>query len=105
MPSYYALDYEENTEYTNGKMGNYVERVILRVKHRPGERMTHEDATSRAPVDEAADTMNELIKDYLEVLTVSTEQDEVVAMQHSDPKLAELITILKLSPEKRTTEH
>jgi len=74
------------------------------IKYRPGEKMAHVDATSRAPVDEPSDTMEELIENCLEVLSIRKEEDEVAAMQNSDPRLADLISILKLSPDKRTKE-
>lgn len=48
--------------------------------------MTHVDATSRAPVEEAEDTMDQVIQNCLEVDVVRSEQEEVAALQYRDPK-------------------
>jgi len=69
------------------------------IRHRPGDKMCHIDALSRAPVEEANDTMNEIVEN-LEVLMVTSEADSIVAMQHSDSKLTEIIKLLK--SDKRT---
>jgi len=74
------------------------------IQHRSGMKMTHVDATSRASVGEAVDTMHEVIEKQLDVLMVRSQEEEVVAMQHCDSKLVNLINILKLSPEQRTVE-
>lgn len=74
------------------------------IQHRSGMKMAHVDATSRAPVGEAVDTMHEVIEKQLDVLMVRSQEEEVVAMQHCDSKLVNLINILKLSPEQRTVE-
>lgn len=66
--------------------------------------MSHADATSRAPTEEATDTMDEVIENCLEVLTVRSERDEVAAMQHSDTRVAELISILKTPATSRTKQ-
>lgn len=55
------------------------------IKHRSSEKMAHVDVTSRAPVDEAEDTMDQFIQKCLEVLFVGSEQEEVAATQYSDP--------------------
>jgi hypothetical protein len=40
------------------------------IRHRPGDKMCHIDALSRAPVEEANDTLNEIVEN-LEVLMVT----------------------------------
>lgn len=64
--------------------------------------MAHADSTSRAPVEEAEDTMNEIINNSLEVLLVGSGEDEVATIQHSDTKWAELMSILKIPQSDRT---
>lgn len=56
--------------------------------------MGHMDALSRGPFDEPNDTMGKVVK-HLEVLTVKSESDRENAMYYSDPRLMELINLLK----------
>lgn len=74
------------------------------IQHRSGEKMAHVNATSRAPVSDATDTMHEVIEKQLNVLMVRSQEEEVVAMQYSDTKLVNLMNILKMLPEQRTVE-
>lgn len=59
------------------------------------------DATSRAPVQEAKDTIDEVTNNCLEVMSVSSDCNGVAAMQYGDQRLAEMISILKLTPANR----
>lgn len=84
---------------------NLLQEFDIEIKHRPGNRMSHIDALSRAPVDSTCcETMDEMISDKLEVLITITEEEFATSMQHSDSRVAELINILKLSPNIRTKQ-
>lgn len=61
------------------------------IQHRPGEKMAHIDATSQAPVSAATDTMEDVIGKSLEVLIVTDDAANTMAMQHTDLRLKEII--------------
>lgn len=67
----------------------------VKIKHRPGEKMAHIDALSRAPMETSnGDTMDQIISDKLEVLVSMSEEEYIVAMQYSDAGLISIITEL-----------
>ena len=69
----------------------------MEIKHRPGERMQHVDALSRAPV------MSECEKgSQAEVLLIQGDEDEVLLFQRTDSEILERIDILKKNEAKRT---
>ncbi|EFA13614.2 Retrovirus-related Pol polyprotein from transposon gypsy-like Protein [Tribolium castaneum] len=74
---------------------------LMAIKHRPGGRMAHVDALSRAPVDDSQDTRDH-IHERLEVLQTLDETDYVLMIQYGDAALRELIPILKKPNEERT---
>lgn len=76
----------------------------VEVKHRPGERMAHVDALSRAAVEPADDVMETIIESRLEVMLALSEEDHVMAMQYGDKDLKDLIEDLKTKPEERSAE-
>ena len=67
------------------RWANLLSEYEFEVRHRPGTKMAHADALSRAPVDVPYDTEQEL-EDY-EVMLAMTEEEHVMAMQRSDDKL------------------
>lgn len=80
------------------------------VRYRPGSKMSHIDALSRAPVGKPMDTESELINDKFGVLLTMTEQEYVITMQRSDQQLKELINILNKpnqanKPERQQVEN
>jgi len=56
--------------------------------------MSHIDALSRAPVEVAGDTETEIINEKMEVLTLVTEEEQVMAMQRTDTRLKTIVDIL-----------
>lgn len=54
------------------------------IQHRPGEKMKHINALTRAPVEEVSETMDEVISDRREVLLTLSLEDQVVIMQSAD---------------------
>jgi len=73
------------------------------IKHRPGSRMDHIDALSRAPTSMSQDTETELLDEHMEVFIVMTEEDQVIAMQRADVKLKAIMSILSQEESERTT--
>ena len=65
------------------------------VRHRPGEKMAHADALSRAPVELASDTWGEILERRLDVYVTLTEEEYVLSIQYSDPELKTIIDVLK----------
>uniref|UniRef100_A0A2S2QN58 RNA-directed DNA polymerase n=1 Tax=Sipha flava TaxID=143950 RepID=A0A2S2QN58_9HEMI len=56
--------------------------------------MSHVDALSRAPVEVAGDTEMEVINDKMEVFTLITEEEQVMAVQRTDTRLKTIVGIL-----------
>lgn len=69
------------------------------VRHRPGDKMTHVDALSRAPIEQATDTEKELIGKEMGVMLTMTEDEYVITMQRSDQRLREIIDALSKTNE------
>lgn len=69
------------------RWANLLSEFDYELRHRPGERMFHVDALSRAPTEEATDTVDELLEDKLEVLSLISEEEYVLTMQRFDPTL------------------
>jgi len=82
------------------RWANLLSEYEFEVRHRPGTKMAHADALSRAPVDTSYDTEQEL-EDY-EVLLAMTEEEHVMAMQRSDEKLLKIINNLEKRSEERS---
>lgn len=76
----------------------------IELRHRPGERMQHVDALSRAPTEEPSDTWEDLVERKLEVLTTMNQEDYVLMIQHSDPTLKRIIEVLKAPEDERAPE-
>lgn len=78
----------------------------IEIKHRPGEKMQHVDALSRAPHEDSTDTMDDIIDNRLEILPAMTEEEYVVGMQHSDSTLKQLINELQSdNPRQQTLDN
>ena len=81
-----------------------VQEYDYEVRHRPGDKMMHVDALSRAPVDPQGDTMEQVIGDRFDVFLTMTLEDQVLTMQRNDPDLRDVIRILETAPTDRTKE-
>lgn len=68
----YTFKYEENTDPSIASWPTMLSEFDYEIKHRPGEKMVHIDVTSRTPVEQAKDTMDQVIQNCLEVLVVGT---------------------------------
>lgn len=85
----------------NPQMARWVSELAeysFDVKHRPGQRMQHVDALSRAPVVEK----EKVDEEKLSVMRIETTEDEILMFQRSDPDLSEKIDILNKSADERT---
>lgn len=64
--------------------------------------MSHIDALSRAPVEVAGDTDTEIIYEKMEVLTLVTKEEQVMAMQRTDTRLKTIVDILCREESERS---
>jgi len=64
------------------------------INHRPGVRMAHIDALSRAPVHGPGDTDTEQLYERCGVFMTITEEEQVAAMQRTDTRLNKIAEIL-----------
>lgn len=64
------------------------------IKHRPGTKMEHIDALSRAPINISEDTEVEVLDKRLEVIITMSEEEQVMAMQPIDAYLKHIVEIL-----------
>ena len=70
------------------------------IEHRPGQKMAHVDALSRAPVDDANEEcdLNEIASMY----SIVNEDEEVKLYQYSDPQLEAKCAILNKAESERS---
>lgn len=74
----------------------------LNIRHRPGIKIGHVDALSRAPTEKANDTELELMDERLEVLITMSEKDKVSAMQRTDTSLKTIVDVLSHKESERS---
>ncbi|GBM09860.1 Transposon Tf2-8 polyprotein [Araneus ventricosus] len=102
-----ALIYMNVKKSSNPQIARWsllIQEFDFEIRHRPGVRMSHIDAISRAPVLNSSDTLDSLIENKLEVCLTLSVEDQVLMMQHADDTLKELILILEKDNEDRTKE-
>jgi len=61
------------------------------VKYRPGARMAHADALSRAPITTEEKDLDAVLAERYEVCTLMTERERVLMCQTADPEIKELV--------------
>ncbi|KAF4530047.1 hypothetical protein B566_EDAN018296 [Ephemera danica] len=74
------------------------------VKHRPGIRMAHVDALSRAPVENANETIDDMVSEKLDVRLALTLEEQILTMQRSDPELKAQFDLLAIPEKDRSRE-
>lgn len=67
------------------------------VRHRPGEKMQHVDALSRAPVNEPTDT-EELVNDRVTVFSILSDEEIVAMYQRKDDDIRNIIDNIQAHP-------
>ncbi|CAI6373983.1 unnamed protein product [Macrosiphum euphorbiae] len=73
------------------------------IQHRPGNKMAHVDALSRAPVTESdGTTLNDVLAERLDVYVTITQEERVLIAQTADEDIKDIIKILKKPEEERT---
>lgn len=82
---------------------NILQEYDYTLEYRKGERMSHIDALSRAPVEEASDTHDDIMDKRLSVLALS-QNAEIVTIQMSDDRLKRIISLLRKERRLRTEE-
>lgn len=66
--------------------------------------MGYVDALSRAPIDEYNDVETEVLEGKLEVLLIVNEEENVISMQHTNPKLKRIMEILSCKESECSIE-
>ncbi|GBN32766.1 Transposon Tf2-8 polyprotein [Araneus ventricosus] len=102
-----ALIYMNAKKSSNPQIARWsllIQEFNFEIRHRPGVRMSHIDAISRAPVLNSSDTLDSLIENKLVVCLTLSVEDQVLMMQHADDTLNELILIFEKDNEDRTKE-
>ncbi|GBM62627.1 hypothetical protein AVEN_187033-1 [Araneus ventricosus] len=102
-----ALIYINAKKSSNPQIARWsllIQEFDFEIRHRPGVRMSHIDAISRAPILNSSDTLDSLLGNKLEVCLTLSVEDQVLMMQHADDTLKELILILEKDNEDRTKE-
>jgi len=72
------------------------------IKHRPGSKMDHIDALSRAPTSISQDTEEVLLDEHLEMFITMSEEEQVIAMQRIDTRLRVIMETLSHKPSELT---
>lgn len=72
------------------------------IKHRPGAKMDHINALSRAPASMPQDTETELLDEHLEVFITMTEEEQVISMQRTDTRLKGIMETVSREPSGRS---
>lgn len=101
-----ALMYLSSNKISNPQIARWydlLQEYTFEVKYRPGSRMVHVDALSRAPQDciTLQDTEEEVMSS-LDVCTLLTTEDKVAMAQKSDSEVRLLSDILLRPVEERT---
>ncbi|CAI6355165.1 unnamed protein product [Macrosiphum euphorbiae] len=79
------------------RWANLLSEYNYEIRHRPGIKMAHADALSRAPVNTSTDTEVEL--EELEIMITMTAEEHIITMQRSDENICSLIKIMTKSTE------
>lgn len=73
------------------------------IQHRPGTKMAHVDALSRAPVTESGGTtLDDVLTDRLSVYVTMSQEEKVLMAQTNDVDIREIIEILNKPANERT---
>lgn len=73
------------------------------IEHRPGTKMAHVDALSRAPVEgDRESTLDEVLADRLDMYVAIDQEERVLMAQTADEEIREIIRILKKPMTERT---
>ncbi|KAF4526327.1 hypothetical protein B566_EDAN012253 [Ephemera danica] len=76
----------------------------MEVKHRPGVRMAHVDALSRAPVEQSHQSIDDMVAEKFDIRVTLTLHEQILTMQKSDPEMIKTFHILAIPPKDRSRE-
>lgn len=96
------LNTQKTTQPQVARWATLLSEFDFDIKHRPGVKMSHIDALSRAPTGCPGDTEVEVLDERLEVLVTMSEEDQVISMQRTDTKLNNIIDILSREESGRS---
>ncbi|KAK8772700.1 hypothetical protein V5799_024055 [Amblyomma americanum] len=74
------------------------------IRHRPGSKMEHVDAMSRAAVEDPSDPWDNVIADKLDMWMTISLHDQALIIQRSDEEIRRIATILEKKSCDRTAE-
>lgn len=80
------------------RWANLLSEYNYEIRHRPGIKMAHVDALSRAPVNTSTDTEGEL--EELEIMITMIAEEHIITMQRSDENICSIIRIMTKSTEE-----
>lgn len=101
-----ALVYMNAQKTTNPQIARWcslIQEYDFDITHRPGKKIPHVDALSRAPVSEADDTVANIVENF-EVCQTLTEEEQILMIQHSDKELKRMIDVFKKQKHNRSAE-
>jgi len=93
-----ALVYLNNFKNTSLQVARWhdsLQEYDFEVKYRPGVRMLHVDALSRAPVTSDENELDEELAEKYKVCVVLTEEERVLMCQTADPEKCALLKAVK----------
>jgi len=93
-----ALMYLNNFKSTSSQVARWhdsLQEYDFEVKYRPGVRMGHVDALSRAPVTSDENELDDELAEKYKVCVVLTEEERVLMCQTADPEICALLEAVK----------
>jgi len=87
--------------HLNTRWFDTLQKFDFEVSYRPGTRIAHVDAMSRAPVEEADSPADQLCDAHPQAFTLITMNDRVAYMQQGDEATREVVKILMMYAAER----
>jgi len=103
-----ALMYLNDFKSTSSQVARWhdsLQEYEYEVRYRPGARMSHVDALSRAPVSLDERELDDELAEKYEVCVLMTEEERVLMCQTADPEVARLLDTVKATPEAENDQY
>lgn len=95
------LNENKTSKHQIARWFDILQEFDFEVRYRPGTRMAHVDAMSRAPVEEADSSADQLCDAHPQAFTLITMNDRVAYMQQGDEATREVVKILMMDVAER----
>jgi len=95
------LTYLNHYKSSNAQIARWhdsLQEFDYEIKYRPGTKMAHADALSRAPVGEEKVDLDALLAERYDVCMLMTERERVLMCQAVDPEIAQQIKVVSVLP-------